>query len=97
MTDNNDPDDTVMASVLPGDRPMSFVAEAPLTVIALAGYNNTTTVAFAVATTKGTSATTHGAGAATLAVSKIVSAVQTHDADTAASKAADDNGSGVRD
>ena len=57
MTDNNDPDDTVMASAFSGDRPMSFVAEAPLTVIAPARYNNdTTTIAFAVATTIGTAA-----------------------------------------
>lgn len=49
MTDNNDPDGTVMASVFPGDRPMSFVAEVPLTVIAPAGYNNdTATVAVAL-------------------------------------------------
>jgi len=89
MTDNNDPDDTVMASVFPGDRPMSFVAEAPLTVIAQAGYNNdTATVAFAVATTTGTAAATHGAGTATLvASSEIVNAAQTHVAATAASEA----------
>ena len=58
MADNNYPDDTVMASVFPGDRPMSFLAEAPLTVIAPSGYNNATTVAFAVATTTGTAAAT---------------------------------------
>jgi len=89
MTDNNDPDDTVMASVFPGDRPMSFVAEAPLTVIAPARYNNdTTTIAFAVATTTGTAAATHGAGAATLtASSEMVNAAQTHAAATAASEA----------
>ena len=76
MTNNNDPDDNVMASVFPADRPMSFVAEAPLTVIAPAGYNNTATVAFAVATTTGTAAATQCAGAATLAASE--NAVPTH-------------------
>ena len=89
MTDNNDPDDTVMASVFPGDRPMSFVAEAPLTVIAPDRYNNdTATVAVAVATTTGTAAATRGAGAATLAASsEIVNAAQTHVATMAASEA----------
>ena len=75
-TNTNDPDDTVMASVFPGDHPMTFVAEAPLTVIAPAGYNNTAIVAFAVATTTGTAAATQCAGAAMLAVSKIVNAGQ---------------------
>ena len=89
MTDNNDPDGTVMASVFPGDRPMSFVAEVPLTVIAPAGYNNdTATVAVAVANTTGTAAATRGAGAATLAASsEIVNAAQTHVAAMAASEA----------
>ncbi len=49
MADNNDPNDTVMASVHCGDGPMSFVAEAPLTVISLTGYNNAATAAFAIA------------------------------------------------
>ena len=78
-----------MASVFPGDHPMSFVAEAPLTVIAPAGYNNdTATVTFAVATATGTAAATQGAGTATLVVSsKIVNTAQTHIAATATSDA----------
>ncbi len=89
MTDNNDPDDTVMASVFPGDRPMSFVAEAPLTVIDPAGYNNdTATITVAVVTTTGTAAATRGTGAAMLAASsEIVNAAQTHVAAMAASEA----------
>jgi hypothetical protein len=75
MADNNDPDNTVMASVHCGDGPMSFVAEVPLTVISLTGYNNTATTAFAIATTTGPAAT-HVT--ATLAASKIANAKQTH-------------------
>ncbi len=75
MTDNNDPDNTVMASVHYGDGTMSFVAEAPLTVISLTGYNNTATAAFAIATTSGPAAT-HVA--ATLAASKIANGTQIH-------------------
>jgi hypothetical protein len=75
MTDNNDPEHTVMVSVHCGDGPMSFVAEAPLTVISLTGYNNTATAAFAIATTTGPAAT-HVA--ATLAASKIAIATQKH-------------------
>ncbi len=71
MADNNDPDDTVMASVHCGDGPMSFAAEALLTVISLTGYNNTTTAAFAIATTTRPAATHI---AATLAASKIANA-----------------------
>ena len=40
-----------MVSVLFGDGPMSIVAEAPLTVIAPTGYNNTANNAFALVTT----------------------------------------------
>jgi hypothetical protein len=75
MTDNNDPGNTVMASVHCGDGPMSFVAKAPLTVISPTGYNNSATAAFAIATTTGPAAT-HVA--ATLAASKIANATQTH-------------------
>ena len=93
MTDNNDnaPDDAVMASVLCGDGSMSFVAEAPLTVIAPAGYNNTATIAFALATTMGQASNTSVPAAqthitATLAASEIVNAQSLLDTITAASE-----------
>ena len=86
MTDNNDPDDSVMALVFLGDRPASFVAEVPVTVIAPAGSNNTATAAFAVATTTGTAAAAQGIGAATLAAAPVVNVVPTHVAAMAASK-----------
>ncbi len=87
MKYNNDPDITVMASVFPDDCPTSFVAKAPLTVIALAGSNNIATVAFAVATTTGTAAAAQGISAATLAALEIVNVALTHVAAMAASKA----------
>ena len=79
-----------MVSVLFGDGPMSIVAEAPLTVIAPTGYNNTANIAFALVTTMGpavstsvSTAQTHNA--ATLMASKIVDAQSLLDAMTAAS------------
>ncbi len=66
---------SLMASVLCGDGPMSFVAEAPLTVISPTGYNNTATIAFAVATTTGPAATHI---VAMLVASEIANAVQLH-------------------
>ena len=87
MKYNNDPDITVMASVFPDDCPTSFVAKAPLTVIALAGSNNIATVAFAVATTTGTAAAAQGVGAATLGATSLVNVAPTHVATMAASEA----------
>ena len=75
MTDNNDPDNTVIASVLCGGGPMLFFAEVSLTVIALAECNNTAIIAFAVATATGPAAT-HVA--TTLAAYRIVNVAQTH-------------------
>jgi hypothetical protein len=96
MTDNNVPVDSVMSLMFPGHRPASFVAAAPLTVIAPAGSNNTATVAFfAVAITTGTAAAAPGVGAATLAATgadtlaamPVANAAPTHVPTTAVSDA----------
>ncbi len=87
MTDNNVPVDTVMALMFPRHCPASFVALAPLTVIAPAGSNNTATVAFAVATTTGTAAAAQDVGAPTLAAMSVANAAPTHLPTMAVSKA----------
>ncbi len=78
MIDNNVLVDTVMALMFPRHRPASFVAAAPLTVIAPARSNNTATVAFAVAITTGTAAAAQDVGAPTLAGMPVANAVPTH-------------------
>ncbi len=87
MTDNNVPVDTVMALMFPRHLPTSFVAAAPLTVIAPAGSNNTATVAFAVATITGTAAAADGIGAAMLVATLVANALPTHVPTMAASNA----------